>query len=48
MAFDDYSYKIYNDLLLNPKTIKQINEEETRSVAGGPGLDVKSSMGLDD
>jgi hypothetical protein len=26
MGFDDYSYKFYNNAVLNPKTIKQINE----------------------
>lgn len=28
MSFDDYSYKFYNNAVLNPKTLKQINEQE--------------------
>ena len=27
MSFDDYSYKYYNDVVLNPKSIKAINDE---------------------
>lgn len=28
LAFDDYSYRFYNNNLLNPRAVKQINEEE--------------------
>lgn len=28
LSFDDYSYKYFNDVVLNPKTIKAINEED--------------------
>ena len=28
LSFDDYSYKYFNDVVLNPKAIKAINEEE--------------------
>lgn len=31
LAFDDYSYKYYNNVVLNPKTIKEINEEDNYS-----------------
>jgi hypothetical protein len=32
MAFDDYSYQHFNDVILNPKTIKKINEDEEISI----------------
>jgi len=28
MSFDDYSYKYFNEIVLNPKAIKALNEEE--------------------
>jgi len=28
LSFDDYSYKYFNDVVLNPKAIKALNEEE--------------------
>jgi len=46
MAFDDYSYKFYNNTVLNPKTVKAINDEENTSLiaavepkGGGAGGD---------
>jgi hypothetical protein len=35
MGFDDYSYKLYNDLIFNPKAIKQINDEDTQMIMAG-------------
>lgn len=32
MTFDDYSYKYFNDVVLNFKSIKAINEEEEEEV----------------
>lgn len=40
MGFDDYSYKFYNESILNPKALKRINEEDTHSCM----LDVKSGI----
>lgn len=42
MGFDDYSYKFYNDAVLNPKTIAAINDDENQSLIAatevkGPG-----------
>ncbi len=42
MGFDDYSYKFYNDAVLNPKSILAINDEENTSLIAavelkGPG-----------
>ena len=28
LSFDDYSYKYFNEVVLNPKAIKAINEED--------------------
>ena len=28
LSFDDYSYKYFNEVVLNPKALKAINEEE--------------------
>ena len=27
LSFDDYSYKYFNDIMVNPKTVKHLNEE---------------------
>jgi hypothetical protein len=32
MSFDDYSYKFYNGAVLNPKAIKEINDDENQSL----------------
>lgn len=32
MGFDDYSYKYYNEAILNPKTIAAINDDENTSL----------------
>ena len=32
MGFDDYSYKFYNDAVLNPKAIAAINDDENIDV----------------
>lgn len=32
MAFDDYSYKYYNSVVLNPKAIKAINDDDNTSL----------------
>jgi hypothetical protein len=32
MSFDDYSYKFYNNAVLNPKTIRAINDDENQSL----------------
>lgn len=46
MGFDDYSYKFYNNAVLNPKTIKQINEQEdTFYVGGGSGVEIGKEEG---
>lgn len=54
MGFDDYSYKFYNNVVLNPKTIKQINEQEdtfhgvgitdTKDDGGGGGVNDNESI----
>ena len=53
MSFDDYSYKFYNEAVLNPKTIQAINDEENTSliaafevkgVGGGPGNEKDSIL----
>ena len=28
LSFDDYSYKYFNEVVLNPKAVRAINEEE--------------------
>ena len=54
MAFDDYSYKFYNNTVLNPKTVKAINDEENTSLiaavepkGGGAGGDQSSNLTTD-
>lgn len=32
MAFDDYAYNFYNSTVLNPKTVKAINDDENTSL----------------
>lgn len=32
MTFDDYAYQFYNNTVLNPKTVKAINDEENTSL----------------
>lgn len=56
MIFDDYAYKFYNSTVLNPKSIKAINDEENMSLiaavaepkggggAGGGGLNDNESV----
>lgn len=34
MAFDDYSYWFYNNTVLDPKSIKAINDNENTSIIG--------------
>ena len=43
MGFDDYSYKFYNDAVLNPKTIAAINDDENTSLIAA--LEVKPGGG---
>lgn len=52
MGFDDYAYKYYNDVVLNPKAIAAINDEENQSliaaveikIGGGGGVNEKDSI----
>ena len=51
MGFDDYSYKFYNDAVLNPKAIAAINDDENTSLIaalevkpGGGGVNEKDSI----
>lgn len=38
LSFDDYSYKYFNEVVLNPKALKAINEEaEDNMIFGGNG-----------
>lgn len=32
MAFDDYSYRFFNSLVLDPKSLKAINDNENQSL----------------
>ena len=32
LGFDDYSYKYYNNLVFNPKSIKALNDDENTSL----------------
>lgn len=38
MAFDDYSYKFYNNVVLNPKTVKAINDDENTSLIAATNI----------
>lgn len=38
MAFDDYSYKFFNNVVLNPKTIKAINDDENTSLVAATDI----------
>jgi hypothetical protein len=37
LSFDDYSYKYFNDVVLNPKALKSINEEAEDLIFGAHG-----------
>lgn len=47
MGFDDYSYKYYNNVVLNPKTIKAINDDENTSLIAAV-VEVKPGAGDND
>jgi hypothetical protein len=42
MAFDDYSYKFYNNLVLDPKSIKAINDEDNTSLIAA--IEIKGGL----
>jgi hypothetical protein len=48
MAFDDYSYKFYNNVVLNPKSVKAINDDDNTSLIAATELKMGGGAGEDD
>jgi hypothetical protein len=48
MAFDDYSYKFYNNVVLNPKSVKAINDDDNTSLIAATEIKIGVGGNEDD